>query len=133
MGALVRTTVIAFLILTAYFVAGSLVSDSMRFPYGYVSLGALALFLITGLVLGRHATVGRAALITGVLALMSSLAVWIILYFVSPIRETNPRPVADAIGEVLLMMTLAGWLAGALGGVIGRRYSPARRTGRANP
>jgi Na+/citrate or Na+/malate symporter len=121
MGTMARSTGLAFLLFTAYFVAGSLVSDSMRFPYGYVSAGAVVLFMITGLLLVRRATVGRSALITGLAALLSTLAAWLVLYFVSPIRQADPRPVADAIGEVVLLMTLAGWLGGAIGAGIGGR------------
>jgi hypothetical protein len=99
----------------------------MRFPYGYVSAGAAVLFVITGMVLVRHATIGRSALITGFAALLSSLAAWLILSFISPIRGADPRPVADAVGEVVFFMTLGGWLGGALGAAIGGRV--VRRTG----
>ncbi len=120
MHPILRSSPLTFLVLTAYFVAGSLVSDSMRFPYGYVSVGALILFLGIGFLLARHGSILNAALSTGIAGLASSLAAWAILYFVSPLRRGDPRPVADAVGEVVVVMTAAALLLGAIGASLKR-------------
>jgi hypothetical protein len=70
----IRAALAAFLIYTGYFIAGSLVSDSMRFPYGYVSAGGLILFFATGFYIARHYTAVAAGTATGLAALFASLA-----------------------------------------------------------
>lgn len=129
MHPILRSSLLAFSILTGYFVVGSLVSDSMRFPYGYVSMGALILFLGVGFLLARHGSVGNAVAASGIAGLASSLAAWIILYFISPLRRGDPRPVADAVGEVVVLMTVAATLLGAVGAVLGKgeRRKPSPR------
>ncbi|MEO8199535.1 MAG: hypothetical protein ABI679_03335 [Gemmatimonadota bacterium] len=121
MRPIIRSYLLAFIFLTAYFVVGSLISDNMRFPYGYVSAGAIILFLLTGYLFARHGTVGGAALATGISGLDSSVAAWLILSFLSPLRHGDPKPVPDAIGEVVVLMTVAAILLGAIGALAGRK------------
>jgi hypothetical protein len=105
----VRAALGAFLIFTAYFVAGSLVSDSMRFPYGYVSIGGLILFFAAGFFIARHYTARSAAIATAMASLLASLVAWLILALLNP----DPKPQSSAIGEVVVLMTVAalglGW------------------------
>jgi hypothetical protein len=116
-----RATLASFLIFTAYVIAGSLVSDSMRFPYGYVSAGALLLFLFTGIYIARHYTLIAAGVATGLAALFASLAAWGILSLLHPGTAGRPRPQAEAIGEVVVLMTVAALAVGFLGAWIGTR------------
>ena len=87
-----RAALYAFLVFTAYFIAGSLVSDSMRFPYGYVSLGAIGLFALTGYYIARHYRLHSAAIATAIAALLASVAAWIVLGLLNPLRAPTPRP-----------------------------------------
>jgi hypothetical protein len=121
MSPAVRASVIAFFVFTAYFIVGSLISGSMRFPYGYVSAGALVLFFIAGFYIVRHYHIRAAALATGIAAFFSSLASWLILARLNP----EPRPQTDAIGEVVVLMTVAALVAGFFGALVARRRSPA--------
>lgn len=121
-----RAAFFSFLAFTAYFIAGSLISDSMRFPYGYVSIGALVLFFCTGYYIARHYRLHSAAVATGLAAFLASVAAWIILGIVNPLRVPTPRPQASAMGEVVVLMTVAALLVGGLGAWVAGR-SPARQ------
>ena len=117
-----RAALAAFLVFTAYFVAGSLVSDSMRFPYGYVSAGGLILFFLAGYYIARHSTVVAAAVITALATLFASLVAWGIMSLLHPGTAGLPKPQVEAIGEVVVLMTGAALVAGFLGALIaGRR------------
>ena len=119
-----RAAIAAFLIFTAYFIAGSLVSDSMRFPYGYVSAGGLLLFFLAGYYIARHYTVIAAGVITGLAALFASLVAWGIISLLHPGTAGLPKPQVEAIGEVVVLMTGAALLVGFLGALMaGRRAS----------
>jgi len=118
-----RAVVIAFLVFTAYFIAGSLISDSMRFPYGYVSAGGLLLFFLTGFYIARHYTVLAAGVTTGLAALFASLVAWGIMSLLHPGTAGLPRPQVEAIGEVVVLMTGAALVSGFLGAVIAGRGS----------
>lgn len=115
MSPALRASLAAFLVFTAYFLAGSLISDSMRFPYGYVSAGGLGLFLATGYYVARHYTVAAAAVATGLAALFASLTAWGVMARLSPGSADAPRPQVDAIGEVVVLLTAAALLLGAVG------------------
>jgi hypothetical protein len=127
MSPAVRAALAAFLIFTAYFIAGSLVSDSMRFPYGYVSAGAIILFLATGFFIARHYTMLAAATATGLAALFASLVAWGIMSLLHPGTAELPKPQVEAIGEVVVLMTGAALVAGFIGALIAGRGS--RRAG----
>src|SRR5215510_779346 len=99
MRPLLRSTAVATLVFVIYFVAGSLISDSLRFPYGYVSIGALLLFAWAGYHFSRSGTALHAAVATGAAALASALASWIVLGLIGP---SSPTPKADAVAEVLV-------------------------------
>ena len=116
-----RAATAAFLIFTAYFIAGSLVSDSMRFPYGYVSAGGLLLFFLTGFYIARHYTVFAAGVTTGLAALFASLVAWGIMSLLHPGNAGLPRPQVEAIGEVVVLMTGAALVVGFIGAWIGGR------------
>jgi hypothetical protein len=122
----VRATLTAFLVFTAYFVAGSLISDSMRYPYGYISAGALLLFFVTGLYVARHHTVPAAATATALAALFASLAAWGIMTMLNPSNAAELKPRAQAIGEVVVLMTLAALVVGVIGAWIGGRTGTRR-------
>jgi hypothetical protein len=115
MSPAIRASLYAFLVFTVYFIAGSLISDSMQFPYGYVSVGGLILFFLSGFLVARHYRVITAALATGVAALLASLTGWLVIALVNPGQAPNPRPQTEAIGEVVLLMTLAGLIMGGCG------------------
>ena len=121
----VRFCVIGFLGLTAYFVIGSLTSNSMSFPYGYVSAGALLLFFLLGLYASRWESVGSTAIVCGVVALSSSLAAWLILGLFNPLRQSEPSPQADAILEVVVLIAVAAMGVGGIGAMVGRRLRPS--------
>jgi uncharacterized membrane protein len=121
-----RAAVGAFFIFTAYFVAGSLISDSMRFPYGYVSAGGLVLFLATGFYIARHYSTVAAGVATGLAALFASLAAWGIMAMLNPSNAVEPRPQAQAIGEVVVLMTIAALVAGFIGAWVGGRSGTKR-------
>ena len=121
MSPAVRAALAAFLIFTAYFIAGSLVSDSMRFPYGYVSAGAILLFLATGFFIARHYTMLAAATATGLAALFASLVAWGIMSLLHPGTAELPKPQVEAIGEVVVLMTGAALMAGFIGALIAGR------------
>jgi hypothetical protein len=112
MRLLVRSVAISVLVFIVYFVAGSLISDSLRFPYGYVSVGALLLFAWAGFHFSRTTGVVASAVATGIAALISALAAWALLGMVGP-RSPAPRP--EAVAEVLVTMSLAAIAIGALG------------------
>ena len=116
-----RATLATFLVFTGYFIAGSLVSDSMRFPYGYVSVGALLLFLLAGYYIARHYTVIAAGAITGLATLFASLVAWGIMSLLHPGTAGLPRPQVEAIGEVVVLMTGAAVVAGFLGALMAGR------------
>ena len=121
-----RAAFFAFLVFTAYFIAGSFVSDSMRFPYGYVSLGAVVLFLLTGYYIARHYRLHSAAVATAVAALLASVVAWIVLGLLNPLRAPTPRPQPSAMGEVIVLMTLAALVAGGAGAWIAGRGNARR-------
>jgi hypothetical protein len=121
MSPAIRAALAAFFVFTAYFVAGSLISDSMRFPYGYVSAGGLVLFFVTGLFIARHYTVLAAATATGLAALFASLAAWGVMALLHPSNAAEPRPQVEAIGEVVVLMTLAALVVGLFGAWTGGR------------
>ncbi len=112
MRLLVRSAATTTLIFILYFIAGSMIADSLRFPYGYVSVGALLLFGWGGYHFSRVARVISAALATGVAALISALVTWCLL---SLMGTNSPSPRPDAVVEVLVTMTLAATALGALG------------------
>ena len=112
---LVRSVAIAVLVFIVYFVAGSLISDSLRFPYGYVSVGALILFGWAGFHFSRPAGVVTSAVATGIAALVSALAAWAVLGLLGP---KAPPPQAQAVAEVLVTMTLAAIAIGAIGAAV---------------
>jgi hypothetical protein len=116
-----RAALAAFLVFTAYFIAGSLVSDSMRFPYGYVSAGGLILFFLAGYHIARHSTIAAAAVSTGLAALFASLVAWGIISLLHPGTAGLPKPQAEAIGEVVVLMTGAALIVGWLGAWIGEK------------
>lgn len=116
-----RAAIAAFLIFTAYFIAGSLISDSMRFPYGYVSAGGLLLFFLAGYSIARHYTVIAAGVITGLAALFASLVAWGIMSLLHPGTAGLPKPQVEAIGEVVVLMTGAALVVGFLGALIAGR------------
>ena len=115
MSPAVRAALAAFLVFTAYFIAGSLISDSMRFPYGYVSAGALLLFFGAGFFMARHSTMLGAAVATGLATLFASLVAWGIIGLLHPGNAGAPRPQAEAIGEVVVLMTGAALVVGFVG------------------
>lgn len=115
MRLLVRSVAVAVLVFIVYFVAGSLISDSLRFPYGYVSVGALLLFGWAGYHFSHGAGVLAAAIATGIAALISALATWVLLGLIGP-NAPLPRP--DAVAEVLVTMGLAAIGLGALGAAL---------------
>ena len=121
MSPAVRAALIAFLVFTLYFVAGSLISDSMRFPYGYVSVGGLLLFFSTGFFVARHYSAHGAAMATATAALLASLVAWLVLGWLNPFRVSSPRPQPEAVGEVVILMTVAALLLGWLGAWVGMR------------
>lgn len=121
MSPALRAALAACLIFTAYFIAGSLISDSMRFPYGYVSAGALILFFATGYYVARHYTVAAAAVATGLAALFASLLAWGIMARLHPGNASMPRPQVEAIGEVVVLMTGAALVVGFIGAWVGGR------------
>ena len=112
MPLLVRSAAVATLVFVVYFIAGSLIADSLRFPYGYVSVGALLLFGWAGYHFSRAAGVVSSALATGAAALVSALVTWGLLNLMGP---NSPSPKRDAVLEVLVTMTLAAVAIGALG------------------
>lgn len=116
-----RATLAAFLIFTAYFIAGSFVSDSMRFPYGYVSAGGLVLFLLAGYLIARHYTLLAAGTATALAALFATLVAWGTMALLSPASAPTPKPQAEAIGEVVVLMTVAALFVGLIGAWIGGR------------
>lgn len=126
MSPALRASLIAFLIFTAYFLAGSMISDSMRFPYGYVSAGGLVLFFATGFYVARHYSVMSAAIATGLAALFASLAAFAIVARLSLGNATSPRPQPEAVGEVAVLMTVAALVAGALGALLAGKGSTRR-------
>ena len=115
MRSLIKSAAAATVVFIVYFVAGSLISDSLRFPYGYVSIGALLLFGWAGYHFCRSAGLLASAIATGMAALVSALASWILLGLIGP---SFPPPRADAVAEVLVMMTLAAIGIGALGAAV---------------
>lgn len=121
MAPIVRSAVIVFLVLTGYLVLGSLISESMRFPYGYVSLGAVVLFFLTGFWLARQGGTGSAVVATAVVGFTSSVAAWVLLGLINPMRRNDPAPQTEAIGEVMVLLTLAAVVAGGMGALAGRR------------
>jgi hypothetical protein len=108
----VRSAAITTLVFIVYFIAGSLIADSLRFPYGYVSVGALLLFGWAGYHFSRVSGVVSSALATGVAALISALVTWAVLNLMGP---NSPAAKPDAVAEVLVTMTLAATALGALG------------------
>ena len=112
MRLLVRSAAISTLVFIVYFLAGSLIADSLRFPYGYVSVGALLLFGWAGYHFSRVAGVIASALATGIAALLSALVTWGSLNLLG---TNSPTARPDAIVEVLVTMTLAAVALGALG------------------
>ena len=112
MRLLVRSAAITTLVFVIYFIAGSLIADSLRFPYGYVSVGALLLFGWAGFHFSQVAGVIGSALATGVAALISALVTWTALNLMGP---NSPQATPDAVAEVLVTMTLAAVALGALG------------------
>jgi hypothetical protein len=118
-----RAALAACLFFTGYFVAGSLISDSMRFPYGYVSAGGLVLFFATGFYIARHYTVVAAATATAFAALFATLAAWGIMAFLHPANAATPRPQVEAIGEVVVLMTGAALVVGFVGAWMATRGS----------
>lgn len=126
MRLLVKSAAIATLVFIVYFIAGSLIADSLRFPYGYVSVGALLLFGWAGYHFSRAAGVVSSALATGVAALISAMVTWGLLNLMRP---NSPSPTTDAVLEVLVMMALAAVAIGALGAGLahlGHRSTAAR-------
>lgn len=121
MSPAIRASFAAFLVFTAYFIAGSLVSDSMRFPYGYVSAGGLVLFFLAGFYVARHSTVVAAATATALAALFASLAAWGIMSLLHPGNASSPRPQVEAIGEVVVLMAGAALVVGFAGALLGGR------------
>jgi hypothetical protein len=126
MSPAVRAALFTFLGLTVYFVAGSMISDSMRFPYGYVSAGGLLLFALSGFFIAQHDSASRAAAATAVAALAASLAAWIILGLINPMFASQPRPRAAAVGEVIVLMTVSAYLVGWAGAWLGTRSTRHR-------
>ena len=126
MSPAIRAAFAAFFVFTAYFIAGSLISDSMRFPYGYVSAGALLLFFGTGFYVARHYTTVAAGTATGLAALFASLASWGIMALLNPSNAAEPRPQAQAIGEVVVLLTGAALVVGFIGAWAGHRKSVRR-------
>jgi len=112
MRLLVRSAAITTLVFIVYFLAGSLIADSLRFPYGYVSVGALLLFGWAGYHFSHGAGVVSSALTTGVAALISALVTWGGLNLMGP---NSPSATPNAVIEVLVTMTLAAVALGALG------------------
>lgn len=112
MRPLFRSAAVTTLVFIIYFVTGSLISDSLRFPYGYVSIGALLLFGWAGYHFSRSGTTLHAAVATGVAALASALASWIALGLIGP---SSPAAKPDAVAEVLVVMALSATALGALG------------------
>ena len=121
MSPTVRASFAAVFVFTAYFTAGSLVSDSMRFPYGYVSAGGLLLFFLAGFYIARHSTIGAASIATALAALFASLAAWGIMGLLHPGNASMPRPQVEAIGEVVVLMTGAALVVGFAGAWMGGR------------
>ena len=126
MSPAIRAALAAFFVFTAYFIAGSLISDSMRFPYGYVSAGALILFFGTGFYVARHYTAVAAGTATGLAALFASLAAWGIMSILNPSNAAEPKPQAQAIGEVVVLLTGAALVFGFLGAWVGGRMATRR-------
>lgn len=125
MSPAIRASFAAFLVFTGYFIAGSFISDSMRFPYGYVSAGGLILFFITGFYIARHYTVVAAGTATALAALFASLAAWGIMSLLNPGNAGLPKPQVEAIGEVVVLMTGAALVVGFLGALAGQRRVPS--------
>lgn len=121
MSPAIRGSLAAFLFFTAYFIAGSLISDSMRFPYGYVSAGGLILFFGAGFYLARHCSVGAAATATGLASLFACLVAWGIMAALNPGNAAMPKPQVEAIGEVAVLMTGAALVLGLVGAWVGSR------------
>ena len=116
-----RATLASFLIFTGYFVAGSLVADSMRFPYGYVSAGGLILFFAAGFYIARHYNTVAAGITTGLAALFASLIAWGIMAKLNPGNAAAPKPRVQAIGEVVVLLTAAALVVGFVGAWVGGR------------
>jgi hypothetical protein len=123
MSPLVRSTLATSIVLLLYFVAGSLVADSMRFPYGYVSIGAALLFFLAGYLLVRHEGAGKAVLAVGMSAFIASMLAWIVIDQV--VGRTGPRARVDAMGEVVLTMTAGAIVLGGIGAFVRGRGNPA--------
>ncbi len=106
---------LAFLVFLAWFTAGSLTSDSMRFPYGYISAGGLALFLFAGMVIGRGKQAPAAAITTALAAFFATLGAWLILTRFNLVQAPIPAPHTEAMLEVVAFMTVAALLLGFAG------------------
>lgn len=109
---LVRSAAVAALVFTVYFVAGSFISGNLRFPYGYISLGAILLFTWAGYQLGHDGSVLKPALATTLAALLATVASWMLLSLLDP---NAPRARTEAIAEVLAVVGLAAFLLAAAG------------------
>jgi len=125
MSPLLRSTLATAIVLLVYFVAGSLVADSMRFPYGYVSAGAVALFFLAGFLLVRYEGASRAIVAVGISALIASVLAWFVVDQL--LSGSGPAARTDAMGEVVLTMVVGAVLVGGLGALAGgRQRRPSR-------
>ena len=116
-----RITLIITACLIAFLVAGSLITESQRFPYGYVTIGCVFASALAGFLVGRQTAPGIGAAAGGFVSLAGPIVAWFILASLPPWHGAVPQARPGPVVEVMAILAIGGTVAGLVGGWLGRR------------
>jgi hypothetical protein len=114
------------LTLVIFDVIASLASRALGFWYPYATIGSWLIYVATGVLAARVASISKAALAGAAVGFIEATLGWAVTWTIGPGRPESESLTVVTILVVVVLVTLVATGFGWLGGIVGRRWDAAR-------